>query len=269
MSFTPSFPVGSTVRNTDIVKEFRCGNMGGMRRSIKTNTLVIISDHTKDLYEDKWIGNVLHYTGMGKSGDQDIHFAQNKTLAESDTNGVDVHLFEVLSAGEYIYNGLVRLCDNPYQEIQKGEDGQPREVWIFPICLQSEQAPIDAAVLDRLQEAKRRKAQRLTAEQLRTKAEENQSERASSRAVKTNTFVRNPYVSEYAKLQANGRCQLCGSQAPFKDQNNKPYLETHHIEWLSEGGADTIENTVALCPNCHRKMHVLKLEEDIIKLQKR
>lgn len=36
---------------------------------------------------------------MGKSGDQDIHWAQNATLAESDYNGVDVHLLEVIDAG--------------------------------------------------------------------------------------------------------------------------------------------------------------------------
>lgn len=24
---------------------------------------------------------------------------------------------------------------------------------------------------------------------------------------------------------------------------------------MSEGGSDTIGNTVALCPNCHRKLH--------------
>jgi len=24
---------------------------------------------------------------------------------------------------------------------------------------------------------------------------------------------------------------------------------------LSEGGEDTLENAIALCPNCHRKMH--------------
>ena len=34
-------------------------------------------------------------------------------------------------------------------------------------------------------------------------------------------------------------------------------METHHIEWLSKGGSDTIDNTVALCPNCHKKMHIL------------
>lgn len=62
---------------------------------------------------------------MGKSGDQDINFMQNKTLAESRTNGVDVHLFEVLKSGQYIYKGQVDLCGEPYQEVQKGEDGFP------------------------------------------------------------------------------------------------------------------------------------------------
>ena len=40
--------------------------MGGMRRSLTTNSLVIVSDHTKELYDDKWVDDVLHYTGMGK-----------------------------------------------------------------------------------------------------------------------------------------------------------------------------------------------------------
>lgn len=50
--------------------------------------------------------------------------------------------------------------------------------------------------------------------------------------------------------------------APFQNKDGEPYLETHHIICLSHGGPDTIDNTVALCPNCHRKMHVLNLEED-------
>ncbi|MDU6483465.1 MAG: HNH endonuclease [Paeniclostridium sordellii] len=33
--------------------------------------------------------------------------------------------------------------------------------------------------------------------------------------------------------------------------------------WLSKGGDDTIENTAALCPNCHRKMHIINDEEDV------
>jgi 5-methylcytosine-specific restriction protein A len=32
-------------------------------------------------------------------------------------------------------------------------------------------------------------------------------------------------------------------------------LEVHHKKQLSEGGEDTVENAIALCPNCHREAH--------------
>ena len=49
-------------------------------------------------------------------------------------------------------------------------------------------------------------------------------------------------------------------------KDGEPFLENHHLVWLSRGGTDTIDNTIALCPNCHRKMHILDLQEDIDKL---
>ena len=131
--FNPGLKIGQIIKNADIVEIFKCGNMGGMRRSRTTNTLVIVSDYTKGLYHDKWIGGILHYTGMGKVGDQDIHWAQNATLAESDYNGVDVHLFEVIDAGEYIYCGRAELMSKPYTDVQPDEYGNDRKVWIFPI----------------------------------------------------------------------------------------------------------------------------------------
>ena len=97
MTFNPELKKNQILKNADIVELFQCGNMGGMRRSHKTNTLVIISDYTKGLYHDKWEGDVLHYTGMGKNGDQRIDTNQNKTLNESARNGVAVFLFEVFN----------------------------------------------------------------------------------------------------------------------------------------------------------------------------
>ena len=70
---------------------------------------------------------------MGKNGDQNINWAQNATLATWGKNDVDIHLFEVIDAGEYIYCGRVELVDKPYIDIQPGEDGIDRNVWIFPI----------------------------------------------------------------------------------------------------------------------------------------
>lgn len=72
---------------------------------------------------------------------------------------------------------------------------------------------------------------------------------------------RNPYVSEWAKRREDGICLLCGNEGPFKeDRTGRAFLETHHIISLADGGADSIYNVAALCPNCHRKMHHPKNE---------
>lgn len=76
-----------------MVDIFKCGNMVGIRRSNNTNTLVIVLDCTKSIYHDKWIGGVLHYTGIGKNGDQDINWSQNATLAACGYNGVEMSTF--------------------------------------------------------------------------------------------------------------------------------------------------------------------------------
>jgi 5-methylcytosine-specific restriction enzyme A len=75
-------------------------------------------------------------------------------------------------------------------------------------------------------------------------------------------FIRDSYVAASAKKLADGVCDLCKQAAPFFSANNEPYLESHHIDWLSRGGADSIDNVVALCPNCHRKMHIRNNEAD-------
>jgi len=66
---------------------------------------------------------------------------------------------------------------------------------------------------------------------------------------------RDAAVASWAQEQANGRCELCRSEAPFEDSMGYPFLEIHHIIPLAEGGPDTPANVVALCPNCHRRCH--------------
>ncbi len=254
---------GDVISNEELCKIFGCSPQGGMRRGSRTNSLVLISDHTKSLYDDRWIGEILHYTGMGLKGDQDVKFAQNKTLIESNSNGVDVYLFELFSPKKYTYTGQVELADSPYWEIQEDIEKNPRKVIIFPLKLKEDvkKAPISQAILMELQQEQERKAGRLSIDELEIRAKSVRGP-ASQRAAVTTTFSRNPYVSAFAKVRADGVCQLCQKPAPFIDKNHDPYLETHHILWLSEGGEDSLQNTVALCPNCHKKMHILNLGED-------
>ncbi|WP_223549270.1 HNH endonuclease signature motif containing protein [Pseudomonas sp. A-B-19] len=75
-------------------------------------------------------------------------------------------------------------------------------------------------------------------------------------AVTSFVYQRNPYVVLRALQRANGVCEHCFSAAPFiRNSDGSPYLEVHHKIPLAQGGKDTFENTVALCPNCHRLMH--------------
>jgi predicted HNH restriction endonuclease len=74
--------------------------------------------------------------------------------------------------------------------------------------------------------------------------------------VTTTIFKRNADVIAERLFRADGNCGGCKERAPFNRRaDGTPYLEVHHIEPLAEGGEDVIENTVALCPNCHRKVH--------------
>lgn len=67
-------------------------------------------------------------------------------------------------------------------------------------------------------------------------------------------------------IYCKGCCELCGAKAPFYDRAGNPYLELHHVKWLSNGGLPILENSVALCPNCHKKIHMLNNPEDIQKI---
>ncbi|ELP6122762.1 HNH endonuclease [Vibrio vulnificus] len=73
---------------------------------------------------------------------------------------------------------------------------------------------------------------------------------------KTKLYRRNPDVVAETLYRAQGICEACKQPAPFlRKKDNSPYLEVHHIKMLSAGGLDCLDNTEALCPNCHRERH--------------
>lgn len=132
--------VGKEYKNDEIVEIFKVSSQGGMRKSNKTNSLVLIVKHRPDNpYDDRWNGDKIEYTGMGLHGDQSVDYLQNKTLAESRTNGVAVYLFESFANNQYIYRGIVELDGEPYFEIQKDESGENRRVVKFSLRLVKDQ----------------------------------------------------------------------------------------------------------------------------------
>ena len=258
---------GDVINNEELTQIFKCSTQGGMRRSHKTNTLVLFSNHVKSIYSDRWFGKELHYTGMGSTGDQTLG-AQNKTLHESNFNGVEVHLFEVFELRKYTYQGIVIYNGKGYQEKQTDVDGNVRKVWMFPLKLKDgKPISINNVVLNKLQETKQKSLRKLDKKQLKRLAESKKEKVQSYRLTETKSIDRDEYIKLYALERAKGKCQLCEKPAPFLKKDGNPYLEVHHIDYLADNGSDTIDNVAALCPNCHRKMHSLELQKDIDKLK--
>jgi len=264
MAFETGLNSGDVIDNDKLRSIFQCSGQGGMRRSHKTNTLILVSNHVKSIYDDHWDDQgIMHYTGMGAEGDQSLEFMQNKTLAESKKSGVDVLIFEVFRPKEYTYIGPVELVNTPYQDRQTDQNKVLRHVWIFPLKLLIPGGlptyPVET--IQGIQTLKARKVVKVSDQELEERALLS-SRKASVASVNSTQYIRNPYVAEYSKRRAKGICQLCSKAAPFNDKGGKPFLESHHIVWLARDGEDTIHNTVALCPNCHRKMHLLDLTAD-------
>ena len=257
---------GDTLKNRELCDMFLCSPQGGMRRSTRTNTLVIVSNHVRSIYDDRWENDIIHYTGMGVSGDQNLNWSQNKTLAQSPSIGIDVHLFEVFVDKEYIYTGTVKLVGNPYEEVQPDEAGNLRKVWMFPLKITRGKRPeIPDSVIQINRSRRERMAKELSDSELKKRAK-CASRRPSTSVSSVKRHERSEWVSEYSKRWAEGVCQLCGEPAPFLDKDGAPFLESHHINWLSRDGEDSIENVVALCPNCHRRVHALDKDSDRSKM---
>ena len=68
-------------------------------------------------------------------------------------------------------------------------------------------------------------------------------------------FERSPEVKAWVLVESGYCCESCGEAAPFVKDDGVPYLEVHHVVTLADGGPDTVCNTVAVCPDCHRALH--------------
>ena len=75
------------------------------------------------------------------------------------------------------------------------------------------------------------------------------------KSTKTIYRVRSAAIHRYVLSRADGACEGCGRQAPFRNGKGIPYLEPHHTTRLSDEGPDHPARVIALCPNCHRRAH--------------
>jgi len=68
-------------------------------------------------------------------------------------------------------------------------------------------------------------------------------------------YNRSSKIKDYVKARADGVCEGCNEPAPFTSKAGEAYLHAHHVHELSNGGSDTPDTVIALCPNCHYRVH--------------
>lgn len=279
--FNPNLAIGQIITEKQIHELFACQTTLGIRMSKKNNLFVIMSGSAKrQKYNDTWIGDTLYYNGTDINSDQ----STNQTLAKGRGNNnsqlrnvwfepqetkPEIFLFVKFVSNQCIYKGKVQLKEEPY--MQPSHDNPDRKVWIFPLQLMN----IDEKENESSFRSAEEIAYEMSIENLSHKIEEHEKslidEKKVTKKYRVNTafYERNPDLSAYVKLRADGICDLCGNHGPFLDAHNRPFLEEHHVKWLSQGGLDSLCNTVALCPNCHRKMHIINSSQDVELLKKK
>lgn len=166
------------------------------------------------------------------------------------------YLFE---ANKAMYEFLIRTI----AAAQKNEKEKQR---VYGLLSLNSEKQNDLTELEIEMDIEEAKAKQLSPEKLAEHIQRSVTTKKSQKAEST-VYYRSPYIKEMVKQIAEGKCQMCGEEAPFYDKNDEPYLEEHHVKRLADGGSDTMDNVVAICPNCHRKMHVLNNEVDMIVLE--
>ena len=77
---------------------------------------------------------------------------------------------------------------------------------------------------------------------------------SDKKGIKSDIYQRSFKVRYNVIIRADGNREFCGSKC-FIAKASQQYLETHHIQPLSEAGVDTEKNVIVLCPYHHRYAH--------------
>jgi 5-methylcytosine-specific restriction protein A len=224
---------------------------GGISTPSQHNLILLFTGETglQYGYEDGWTEyGVFLYSGEGQSGD--MQFVRgNLAIRDHSEDGKDLHLFQSVRKGYCRYIGQM-VCIGHYAQQGPDVDGHDRRVIVFELVPVGEfQEPAEVA---RSEQAPRRDE---TLHTLRERAIAYSTVGATRSERRALVHQRSAAIRDYANLRADGTCEACGASAPFSTAAGRPYLETHHIRRLSDGGPDDPEWIAAVCPNCHRRAH--------------
>ena len=236
-------------RRDDIHARFGGNQQAGIIVAPRHNVIFIMSGargaefgYDDELRDD---GTVLYY-GEGQRGDMTLTRG-NKAIADHAADGRSILMFHKHYPERYLSFVGEMVLEGWEHRPARDADGAIRQAIVFHlrriegIVERTEAAP--AALDVDLQELRQRALEAAGVRQPRVGG--------APRTV----YERSADVRNYVLARASGRCEGCEEEAPFRRADGTPYLEPHHLRRVSDGGPDHPGFVIALCPNCHRRVH--------------
>lgn len=236
-------------RRRDVHGKFGGQQQGGIITPAGHPVVIIITGeeggqhgYTDRLRED----GVFEYYGEGQVGDMEL-IRGNRSIAEHSAGGKALLLFRKIARdGSLRFEGEW-VCENVVTRPAPDRTGAMRSALVFEL------RPIENVA--EVEDAAPTPAEAASLEDLRSAALAAAGIGRSAGVSSRNVYARSRDVRAYVLRRANGHCEGCAAPAPFLRADGSPYLEPHHIRRVSDGGPDDIRFVIALCPNCHRRVH--------------
>jgi 5-methylcytosine-specific restriction protein A len=209
-------------------------------------------------YDDKFQRDgTFWYTGEGQVGDMELTRG-NLALRNQGIDQKQVFLFQDLGRAKVQFVGEAFYLGH-HTEDRIDSEKNLRKAIVFELGLE---CPIQygnpTVVREAITANLPRLAKRDSLRELRQLAIERSTQSTDVSYQRRHVYIRSEAVRRYVLGRAGGRCEGCRNEAPFKDRKGQPYLEPHHTARLADGGPDHPAFVIALCPNCHRRVHHAK-----------
>lgn len=241
-------------RRSDIHGEYSGQQYGGISTPSNHPYIFIFTSDAGEAYgysDSYGSDDTFWYTGEGQVGDMEMSKG-NLAIKDHIYNEKQILLFESVETG---YVRFVGKCEYITHHIEERPDknDDPRNAIIFHLNIEQSPRNQTNEPPEGYQNSKKPKKS-MSLKDLRELALRTSPKKASKKKQISNIQIRSKAIKLYAKKRANGLCEGCGTEAPFKSKEG-PYLEVHHMLRLADGGPDLPENVIAICPTCHRRAH--------------
>jgi 5-methylcytosine-specific restriction protein A len=248
------FEVGHRYRRRDLHAQYGGQRQGGISTPVSHPLIMLVTGESGTAYgyTDGWEDDgTFRYFGEGQVGDMSF-VRGNRAVLEHAAAGRELHLFEDLNDAHLRYVGEMTCAGFDWVDKVPDRNGAARRAIAFRLI------PVDAADPDDDPPPPGAPADdtlwtRPLAELRQAAVEAPQD--VDPHEARRRVWVRSRALRIYVLRRADGTCEACGQPAPFTTSAGRPYLEAHHTRRISDGGPDDPRWVIAVCPNCHCRVH--------------